>query len=105
MRLSESSKACGALASQGELCQQTVKELELELLQQSQAAKQQSRLREQLSQEGQRAAQAEKRVSFPRPVRGCSWTLPLGRGPLASPLFPGEGGDGRADCSPGASYP
>ncbi|KAK9392174.1 coiled-coil domain-containing protein 30 [Crotalus adamanteus] len=62
VRLSESSKACRALASQGELCQQKVKELELELLQQSQAVKQQSRLQEQLSQEGQRAAQAEKRA-------------------------------------------
>ncbi|XP_039223364.1 coiled-coil domain-containing protein 30 isoform X2 [Crotalus tigris] len=62
VRLSESSKACRALASQGELCQQKVKELELELLQQSQTVKQQSRLQEQLSQEGQRAAQAEKRA-------------------------------------------
>ncbi|XP_034280138.1 coiled-coil domain-containing protein 30 [Pantherophis guttatus] len=62
VKVLETSKACGALASQGELSQQKAKELELQLLQQSQAAKQQSRLREQLTQESRRAAQAEKRV-------------------------------------------
>ncbi|XP_026576684.1 LOW QUALITY PROTEIN: coiled-coil domain-containing protein 30 [Pseudonaja textilis] len=61
-KLREASRACGALASRGELSQQQAKELELQLLQLSQAAKQQSRLREQLTQESQRAAQAEKRV-------------------------------------------
>uniref|UniRef100_A0A8C5WQC9 Coiled-coil domain-containing protein 30 n=1 Tax=Laticauda laticaudata TaxID=8630 RepID=A0A8C5WQC9_LATLA len=61
-KLLEASRVCGALASQGELSQQQAKEVELQLLQLSQAAKQQSRLREQLTQESQRAAQAEKRV-------------------------------------------
>lgn len=69
MEVLEASKACRALASQGELSQQKAKELELQLLQQSQAAKQQSRLREQLTQESQRAAQAEKRVSGPSALR------------------------------------
>ncbi|XP_058017419.1 coiled-coil domain-containing protein 30 [Ahaetulla prasina] len=62
VKVLETSKACGALASQGELSQQKAKELELQLLQQCQAAKQQSRLQEQLAQESQRAARAEKRV-------------------------------------------
>ncbi|XP_063173694.1 coiled-coil domain-containing protein 30 [Candoia aspera] len=61
-KLSESSKACAALSSQGELGQMKVKELELQLLQQSQAMKQEARLREQLAQESERAAKAEQRV-------------------------------------------
>ncbi|KAM6435482.1 coiled-coil domain-containing protein 30 isoform 2-T2 [Liasis olivaceus] len=62
VKLLESSKACAALASQGELCHQRVKELELQLLQQSQSAKQQGHLREQLAQESERAAEAEQRL-------------------------------------------
>ncbi|XP_025030638.1 coiled-coil domain-containing protein 30 isoform X3 [Python bivittatus] len=62
VKLLESSKACAALASQGELCHQRVKELELQLLQQSQSVKQQGRLREQLAQESERVAEAKQRV-------------------------------------------
>ncbi|XP_053136623.1 coiled-coil domain-containing protein 30 isoform X2 [Hemicordylus capensis] len=62
LKLSDSSKACSSLTSQWELSHQKVKELELELLRQAQAAKQQSGLQEKLAQEKARAAEAEKRV-------------------------------------------
>nr|XP_034972832.1 coiled-coil domain-containing protein 30 isoform X1 [Zootoca vivipara] len=62
LKLSDSAKACSSLTSQWELSQQKVKELELELLRQSQAAKQQSGLREKLTQEKARATEAERKI-------------------------------------------
>ncbi|XP_042334564.1 phosphopantothenate--cysteine ligase [Sceloporus undulatus] len=61
-KLSDSSKACSSLTSQWEVSHQKVKELELELLRQSQAAKQQTGLQEKLAQEKARVAKAEKKI-------------------------------------------
>ncbi|XP_061457550.1 coiled-coil domain-containing protein 30 isoform X2 [Rhineura floridana] len=62
LKLSDFSKACLGLTSQWELSQQKVKEMELELLRQSQASKQQSNLREKLAQEKAKVSEAEKRI-------------------------------------------
>ncbi|XP_054857775.1 trichohyalin-like [Eublepharis macularius] len=62
LKLSDSSKMCSSLTSQWELSRQKVKELELELLKQSQAIKQQNSLQEKLVQEKAKAAEAEKRI-------------------------------------------
>ncbi|XP_063001378.1 coiled-coil domain-containing protein 30 [Elgaria multicarinata webbii] len=63
LKLSDSSQACSSLTSQWELSHQKVKELELELLKQAQAAKQQSGWQEKLAQEKARATEAEKTVA------------------------------------------
>ncbi|XP_053256339.1 coiled-coil domain-containing protein 30 isoform X2 [Podarcis raffonei] len=62
LKLSDSAKACSSLTSQWELSQQKVKELELELLRQTQAAKQLSSLREKIAQEKARATEAERKI-------------------------------------------
>uniref|UniRef100_A0A670K298 Coiled-coil domain containing 30 n=1 Tax=Podarcis muralis TaxID=64176 RepID=A0A670K298_PODMU len=62
LKLSDSAKACSSLTSQWELSQQKVKELELELLRQTQAAKQLSGLREKIAQEKARATEAERKI-------------------------------------------
>ncbi|XP_044308175.1 coiled-coil domain-containing protein 30 isoform X2 [Varanus komodoensis] len=62
-KLSDASKTCSSLTSQWELSHQKVKELELQLLKQSQAMKQQSSLAEKLAQEKARVAEAEKTIT------------------------------------------
>uniref|UniRef100_A0A8D0GVU9 Uncharacterized protein n=1 Tax=Sphenodon punctatus TaxID=8508 RepID=A0A8D0GVU9_SPHPU len=62
LKLSDSTKMCSSLTAQWEHSQQKVKELELELLKQSQIIKQQSSLQEKLAQEKTRVADAEKKI-------------------------------------------
>uniref|UniRef100_A0A8I5P3K0 Coiled-coil domain containing 30 n=1 Tax=Papio anubis TaxID=9555 RepID=A0A8I5P3K0_PAPAN len=61
-KLLESTKMCSSLTAECKQCQQKIKELELEVLKQTQSIKSQNNLQEKLAQEKSKVADAEEKI-------------------------------------------
>lgn len=61
-KLLDSAKMCSSLTAEWKHCQQKIKELELEILNQAQNIKSQSNLQEKLTQEKSKVAEAEEKI-------------------------------------------
>ncbi|XP_033277858.2 coiled-coil domain-containing protein 30 isoform X3 [Orcinus orca] len=61
-KLLDSAKMCSSLTAEWKHCQQKIKELELEVLKQTQSIKSQNNLQEKLAQEKSRVADAEEKI-------------------------------------------